>query len=223
MRQVDLPGLHSKFIGAHRPVVSELLDLSLDPEIIDEDAVGPLNFARRYGFRTKPIRIRVRGLLPYKDDVTVTAQTFASLDPPAAQVFITENEINFLSFPAPRNSLVLFGSGYGFEKLARVKWLQSKALYYWGDIDTHGFAILDQLRTHLSQAQSLMMDRDTLLAHRAQWGMESSPISRDLVGLNEAEGVLYNELRCNFHAPNLRLEQERIAFGWVERAVLGLE
>ena len=33
------------------------------------------------------------------------------------------------------------------------------------DIDTHGFAILDPLRANFPQAQSFLMDRDTLPAH----------------------------------------------------------
>ncbi len=41
--------------------------------------------------------------------------------------------------------MVLFGSGYGFEFLSNVLWLAKLNIYYWGDIDTHGFAILNQL------------------------------------------------------------------------------
>ena len=43
----------------------------------------------------------------------------------------------------------------------------------WGDIDTHGFAILDQLRGILDSVQSLLMDRETLFAFLSQWGREA--------------------------------------------------
>ncbi len=43
--------------------------------------------------------------------------------------------------------------------LAQAGWLARCQVYYWGDIDTHGFAILDQLRTHIPHARSLLMDR----------------------------------------------------------------
>ena len=35
LRQVDLPGLHTKFIEAHRGVLAELLDLALPSEVVD--------------------------------------------------------------------------------------------------------------------------------------------------------------------------------------------
>lgn len=44
----------------------------------------------------------------------------------------------------------------------------------WGDIDTHGFAILDRLRRHFPQVRSMLMDRATLLAHEGQWVTEQA-------------------------------------------------
>jgi len=100
--------------------------------------------------------------------------------PAVRRVFITENEINFLAFPPVADGLVVFGAGYGFEALAQAGWLSNCALHYWGDIDTHGFAILDQLRAHHLHAQYLLMDRQTLLQHRPQWTGE---LARPLLAL----------------------------------------
>lgn len=229
LRQVDLPGIHSKFIEAQRSVLCELLDLALPADTIDTMASGAAQFARRYGFRDKPLRVRLRFLdpehpawVPGADaDYTVSQQAFAKLAPDAQRVFITENEINFLAFPPAARSLVVFGAGYGFEAIARAAWLQQCGLHYWGDIDTHGFAILDQLRAHFPHAQSFLMDHDTLLEHQAQWTLEPQPTQRDLPRLNEAERRLYDDLRwLRLRDEPLRLEQERIAFGCVERAVI---
>ena len=63
------------------------------------------------------------------------------------------------------------------------------------------------------------MDRATLLEFEAHWGAEEKPTLRDLHRLDEHERALYDELRDNRIRPNLRLEQERIGFGWVKRAV----
>lgn len=103
--------------------------------------------------------------------------------------------------------------------LAEAAWLKRCAVHYWGDIDTHGFAILDQLRAHLPQAESLLMDRDTLMAHAALWGDEPQPVRRDLLRLTDEERALYDDLRDNRIRANLRLEQERVGFGWVEEAL----
>jgi hypothetical protein len=229
LRQVDLPGIHSKFIEAQRGVLSELLDLTLPADAIDTMASGAAQFARRYGFRDKPLRVRLRFLDPEHSawvsgadaDYTVSQQAFARLAPDVRHVFITENEINFLAFPPAAGSLVVFGAGYGFEAIARAAWLQQCGLHYWGDIDTHGFAILDQLRARFPHAQSFLMDHDTLLEHQAQWTLEPQPTQRELPRLNEAERRVYDDLRWRrLRDEPLRLEQERIAFGCVERAVI---
>jgi hypothetical protein len=141
---MDIPGVHTKFIEAHRAVLIDLLDLALSPEAIDAEAVGTNQFSRRYGFLDKPLRIRFRildpaiALLPggIDQDVAVSQYAFNRLGLNVSRVFITENETNFLSFPNLQGSMVIFGGGYGFEMLARAKWLHHCAIHYWGDIDT---------------------------------------------------------------------------------------
>ncbi|MBN8477188.1 Wadjet anti-phage system protein JetD domain-containing protein, partial [Sulfuritalea sp.] len=90
------------------------------------------------------------------------------------------------------------------------------------DIDTHGFAILDQLRAHIADVESFLMDRATLLAFATHWGEEDRQTLRDLPRLNAEEGALYDDLRDNRLRRNLRLEQERIGFGWIEAALAAL-
>ncbi|MDW7772255.1 MAG: DUF3322 domain-containing protein [Desulfobulbaceae bacterium] len=231
LRQVDITGVHSKFIEDRRAVLAELLDLALPPETIDYAASGLSGFCRRYGFCDKPLRLRFRLLDPAlallatstDQDLTLTHDTFARLALPVRHVFITENEINFLAFPHLSGSMVIFGAGYGFEMLAVADWLKRCTLHYWGDIDTHGFAILDQLRNHFPSAQSFLMDRDTLLAHRQQWGREPQPVTRDLHRLTAEEAALYDVLRRNILVERLRLEQERIGFKYVMRALERLQ
>ena len=230
LRQVDVPGVDSKFLESNRGVLAELFDLALPAEAIDFSVSGVSQFCRRYGFRDKPLRIRFR-LLDARQalllgvteqDIGVTEAAFAQLSPSASRVFITENEVNFLAFPPLPDSLVIFGAGYGFEVMKSAHWLQQRRVYYWGDIDTHGFAILDQLRARLPHARSLLMDEATLMAHESHWGEEPLPGSRDLPRLNAAELAVYNTLRDNRLRPRLRLEQERIGFGSVRAALAGL-
>lgn len=233
LRQMDLPGVDTKFTEAHRGVLTELLDLVLPPQAVDTAATGVGQFARRYGFADKPPRIRLRwlgvaALAPWGagiTDITITQTAFEALNPPVRRVLITENEVNFLALPPVADSLVVFGAGYGFEVLAGAAWLRHCAVHYWGDIDTHGFAILDQLRATLPQAQSLLMDRATLLAHADHWGHEPQPLSRELPRLHPHESALYDDLRYGRvrAEPPLRLEQERIGFGWVEQALSVLQ
>ena len=228
LRQMDVPGVHSKFVEVHRGVLGELLDRVLPPDSIDAGApAGVAGFARRYGFREKPERIRFRVLDPAcsplpadpedagGQDIALDAASFAALETGVSRVFITENEINFLAFPRVKEAMVIFGAGYGFERLARAHWLGELRLCYWGDIDTHGFAILDALRARFGHVESFLMDRSTLLAFESLWGTEDSPIDRELPRLTAQERTLYDDLRADRFGRHVRLEQERIGFGWV--------
>jgi hypothetical protein len=230
LRQVDIPGVHSKFIERHLGVLSELLDTVLPESAIDTAASGVGGFHRRYGFACKPERVRFRVLDPALSllpgvtggDVTLDVGSFRALRCNATRVFITENETNFLAFPAVTGSLVLFGAGYGFDRLDANDWLRQCQLYYWGDIDTHGFAILDQLRARLPEVQSFLMDRATLIAFEPFWGREEHQLTRDLPRLRDEECSLYDDLRAQRIRDNLRLEQEFIGFDRVHSALEAL-
>ena len=231
VRQMDIPGVHTKFIEKHRGLLSELLDCALPAAAIEEEETGVRRFERRYGFRAKPERIRFRmldascggfGLRPLAD-IETDAATFAELQPGVSQAFITENEINFLAFPDVPESMVIFGAGYGFATLGKARWLEACRLRYWGDIDTHGFAILDQLRAHLPHAESFLMDRATLLAGKQFWGQEKTPVERDLPRLSASEKALYEDLCANRLGERVRLEQERIGFARVREAIGGTQ
>jgi hypothetical protein len=227
LRQIDVPGVHTKYIEAHLGILSEMFDLVLPATAIDARATGADQFCVRYGLRDKPLRIRFRmldanlALLPggVDQDVTLDQHSFSTLAVNVDRVFMTENEINFLSFPALAGAMVVFGAGYGFDKLGIANWLARCEVMYWGDIDTHGFAILDQLRSLLPRARSFLMDRDTLLAHRGHWGAEPKPERRDLHRLTAEEQGLFDDLRDNKLGDSVRLEQERIGFGWLQASL----
>lgn len=234
VRQMDVPRAHTKFVEQHKGVLSELFDIALPPEQIDVAARGAKGFERRYGFKARPERIRFRMLDPESrilpleagtggPDIAVDGETFVRLNPPIERVLIVENEINFLSLPQMGRTMAIFGAGYGFETLGRARWISGCSLHYWGDIDTHGFAILDELRHHFRHTESFLMDRDTFLAFKALWTLERSPANRDLERLTPEELALYNDLRDNKLGTRLRLEQERIGFGWIEDRLRDLE
>ena len=233
LRQVDVPAVHTKFIETHRAVLAELFDLVLPSTAIDPSARGVSGFCHRYGFRDKPVRVRFRFLDPHlatyfavaplqqqaELDITLTQEYFAQLDLPIKRIFITENEINFLAFPPVRDGIVIFGAGYGFQHLAQARWLYAVELLYWGDIDTHGFAILNQFRSIFPSTGSFLMDRQTLLAHRVHWVEESQPETGVLQHLTAEENVLYDELCHNYWGERVRLEQEKIAFSYLLEAL----
>ena len=222
LRQVDVPGVDTKFIGRHRGVLGELLDRQLDPSRID--AREP-DFEGRYGFCRKPGYVRFRSPAGYGaySELTVRTDEFTVPPPGAARVYVVENEITYLAFPLPAGAIVIFGGGYAVQALESLAWLTGVDLVYWGDLDTHGFAILNRLRHSFPHARSMLMDRATLLAHQTQWVTEPSPTAADLGLLTPAEQELYRALVTGQFGPAIRLEQERVSFSFLERALSPLD
>jgi hypothetical protein len=230
LRQLDIPGVDSKFIEARRGLIGELLDCALPEHAIDTDASGVKGFNRRYGLRQAPPLIRFRLLDPTLfihglSDLSIPPEQFAALNLPVKRVFITENKINGLAFPDARDALVIFGLGYGLDRLKDIAWLHRVSLHYWGDIDTHGFAILNRLRASFPEAASLLMDCETLMAHRNLWGQEPliDRFDGELSRLTETEQSLFTDLKYNRLADGVRLEQERIGFGWLQSRLADLD
>lgn len=254
LRQLSLPGVHTKFIEARRRVIDEMVALlgagSLDPEaepaaddgpdtagLATDAADGALadpaartpaaRFAMRHGFLHPPEVVRFRVLDPgitalgNARDITVTAEAFSTLQLPVHTVIATENQVNFLALPERPGTLALYGAGYGFTSLRSAAWLRDCEVLYWGDLDTHGFRILDQLRAVHPHVASVLMDEETLLAHRDAWGSEPSPSRAVLSRLTADEASLYEALGNDTYGSAVRLEQELIRWNWALERLAG--
>lgn len=241
VRQLGLPGVHTKFVERNRQVIDQMLaavgrgaetgdaetgedDAEVaEQEVLLGDGAGrtpAARFARRHGFLHPPELVRFRLLDPDADmfggarDITVTAEAFRYLRLPVNTVIATENQVNFLALPERPGTLALYGGGYGFSSLRDAAWLRDCRVLYWGDIDTHGFRILDQLRAVHPHVESVLMDQETLLAHRDVWGAEPSPARAALRRLAPAEAALYEALCHDLYGTKVRLEQELVNWDW---------
>ena len=242
VRQLSLPGVHTKFIETHRRTIDEMvaglvgsqasapLDDPADLPIATDTDDGLLGapvprtpaarFASRHGFLHPPEQLRFRMLDPSipllgdARDVTVTASAFQSLRLPVTTVIITENLVNFLALPERAGAMAIFGKGYGFSALRDAAWLRDCEVLYWGDLDTHGFGILDQLRAVHPQVTSVLMDEATLLAHREMWVEETSPSRAALGRLTVEEARVYEGLQSGSYGDRVRLEQELVGWEW---------
>lgn len=227
LRQLDIEGVDTKFIESRKPLLAELL-AAIFEKSLDSPAEGVAQtFEQRYGLKSKPPIIRFRVLDPSLSvggllDVATPAAQFASLAIPARRIFITENEVNGLAFPNVAEGMVVFGLGYGLDLLSSALWMRDREIYYWGDIDTHGFAMLNRLRATFPSARSLLMDRETLFAHRALWLHEDAPFRGTLTRLEPNERELFTALVGNRLGEGIRLEQERVSFGRVRQAMQDL-
>lgn len=215
IRQIDLPGIDSKFIEQHKTQLTVLLDTLLPASSIQHEAKS---FEQRYVLRFDQYLIRFRLLDPSiaivgLTDLTLPLEDFCRLELPLEYVFITENKVNGLAFPTFPKSMVIFMLGYGVGSLAQANWLMHKRIIYWGDLDTHGFQMLSRIREKFPHVESMLMDNATLTKNRNLCISEPSPLKEIPTFLTATERATFNALSSDNIA--LRLEQERIPFGQI--------
>jgi len=218
IRELEIEGVDSKFIEQYKRVLDKLLESVLEPKFYNGEItkLAHYGFEKKYGLKydLPTIRFRILDEQHYicgLDDVSLPLNLFKNLDLGCENVYITENKINGLSFPKQKDSIVIFGLGYGIELLKEVAWLRDKNIYYWGDIDTHGFAILSQIRGYFSQTQSILMDEQTLMRFKHLAVVESKPFKGELLNLTEEEQKVFEGLKSDVYGEALRIEQERIS------------
>ncbi|MGU3499453.1 Wadjet anti-phage system protein JetD domain-containing protein [Mycobacterium sp. C31M] len=209
LREISAPGVDTKFAERYRSDLADML------------GVSRTSFLDDLGLRTKPAMVRVRfgptlGLPAPLTEIAARADELAALPLRPRTAVIVENEISYLSASVPEDGVVLWGKGFEVDQVGRMPWLSDVVVAYWGDIDTHGFAILDRLRAWLPTTRSVLMDRETLLAHQDRWVTEDRPARSALTRLTPSELALYTDVVEDRLAERVRLEQERIDWRWVE-------
>lgn len=206
-RQVGIRGVDSKWFTAHRAVLTDLVQAisgSADLGIVNSD---PL------------VRMRILDpqLLPgAPQDFAASPLELAALPLSPTIIYVFENLESVLTMPAIPGGVVLHGGGYAVDLLSSISWLHSAPVWYWGDLDSHGFAILNQLRSYLPQARSVLMDTLTLESHADLWVPEPKPHTGQFTSLTDSESATLMRLR---ELGNVRLEQERIPWDYAQNAL----
>lgn len=210
-RQLPVAGVDSKWLESRAAMVHRLLGPILArPEAED--------FFNRSGLRRAPFRVRMRVLCPELQvqlggltDIEAPLSEVGRLKIKPARCIAVENLASGLALPEMPGTVSFMGLGNAVSMLGTVPWLAATDLWYWGDIDTHGFAILSRLRREFPNVRSLLMDEATLLGHRELWveePVQAADIYRE--GLSEAEFEVFQGLRTGRWGCKVRLEQERI-------------
>jgi hypothetical protein len=222
IRQLPVPGIDTKWLEKRQSVViswlSQLIGLT-----------GKSDLYALAGLRRLPQFLRMRVLDPELrklffglGDIQAPVEELAKLDIPVRHVFIVENLQTGLAFEDMAGAVVLMGQGYSVEPFGSLPWLRGANCYFWGDLDTHGFAILDRLRRYLPKTHSILMDEATLMRHRELWVSEETPVSvTELPGLYDEERTVFEGMLTGRWGNNIRLEQERIEWAFVQ-SVIGL-
>jgi hypothetical protein len=206
--------MDTKWLEARTPLLADLV------AALQADEAEVSGFHQRCGLKETPHIVRLRLLDPSLrervgglGDIAAPISEIAALRLPISRAYIVENVQTGLCFGDRSGCIVFMGLGYGVSALGRLPWLADAECIYWGDLDTHGFAILNRLRSCLPKAVSALMDESTLLRNRNLWGEEEKQVSAlSLPLLTVDEQTVYQGLKQQRWGPNVRLEQERIAW-----------
>lgn len=205
--------VHTKFVERNKGIIRELLDILISDALNTEEK----DFEKRFNLKyVEPlVRFRIlddsisRNYCNGISDLSVTISQFRKMALPIQIIYIVENKMNMLTFPPVKESIVIWGHGFGVDVMKNVEWMKSMHIYYWGDLDAQGFQILSEIRTYYQQVVSFLMDRETFDRYsEGDIGTESN-ITKDLC-LTTEENEMFKYLRDT----NLRLEQEKIPFDY---------
>ena len=212
--------VHTKFIEKNKGILTILLS-DIIPQHINKQGES---FEDIFYLKTKRNLIRIRFLdsdlspLPGFDEIGIAETDINTLSLSCKRVFIIENDIAALTFPKLPHSIILFGKGYNVASLKDIEWLKSVEIYYWGDMDVHGFEIMSQVRSYFSHVQSFLMDQETFENFKPDFETGKRNKTPTPVYLTHEEAKLYHIIREG----NLRLEQEKISQTWVQSRVHSL-
>lgn len=220
-RQIPVSGIDSKWLESRKGLISDLV------ATLQGDTTGDRDFFRRCGLRPRPQLMRMRVLDPELrarlgglGDITAPCEEVASISMLPTNVFIVENLETGLAFDNLAGSVVIMRLGYAVDVLGQLPWLQLAQCFYWGDLDTHGFAILNRARTYIPKLKTVLMDESTLMSHRDLWGEEKEQhLSIELPLLTSTEQELYKSLKNNTWGQQVRLEQERVSWDMAWTAI----
>lgn len=214
-RQIPVAGADSKWLELRKGLISDLV------ATLQNDPTGDRDFFRRCGLRPQPQLIRMRVLDPELrarlgglGDISAPCEDVASIGIRPTNVFIVENLQTGLAFGDLPGAVVIMRLGYAVDVLGQLPWLRKAQCIYWGDIDTHGFAILNRARTYIPSLKTVLMDEPTLMSHRDLWVEEKDQhLSIEFPLLTSTEQKLYQSLKSNTCGQQVRLEQERVRWG----------
>jgi hypothetical protein len=220
-RQLPIQGLDTKWMEARRSLIADLmraLRAASEEIAIKQTASEVPDFYDLCGVLCPPPRVRIRILCPELRklsgglcDLEAPVTELAGLPIQPCKILVLENLETGLALPDIPGTVAVLKLGNAVPLLANLGWATGTRCVYWGDIDTHGFAILDLARATLPRVKSVLMDESTLLAYRSLCTLEPSQYgANDLTRLTEWERRVYQGLKAQIWGTNLRLEQERI-------------
>ena len=214
-RALPVAGVDSKWLEKRRGTLARLWNT------VTGENVSAADFLEHVGLLRLPQFVLVKNAAAWvgeeaaEEVVKLPVETLAKKTPESPVVLIIENEQTALSLDF-RDVPIFLALGYGVTLLESLPWMKEKRILYFGDLDTHGLAILAECRRLFPQTESVLTDLATFERFRALAVPEPKQAALPTDRLTTEE----RDLGVRLLAEGLRLEQERIPLETVREALL---
>lgn len=216
LRALSVAGTDSKFFERNRQLVTLMLDILYDGQTSETGLEAFLD-AEDEGQHWLLVADLDGALLPFSQ-LRVRARDLLNTPLPGEYLILVENERCLHQLPRTPDTIAVLGSGLNLTWL-QASWLSTRAVAYWGDLDTWGLVILGHARQQLPHLTPLLMDQATFKMFSSSSAVQEPRPAPDALppGLLNSEAGLYNLLKESARG---RLEQEFIPAASVHEAVI---
>jgi hypothetical protein len=214
LRTLSLEGIDTKFFERNSRLVTALLDARFDGEV---SRIGLETFlaATSEGDHWLLVMDLDGSLLPFQKQ-RVRSSELKCKPLPGTRILIVENETCQHLLPNVPEAIAVLGSGFDLQ-WTEGRWLHSRHIGYWGDIDTWGLQFLAAARQRLPHVGALMMTPDIYEQNLEAAVPEPIVAAAEApAGLTDVERMLYERLVTERRG---RLEQEFLSAATVREAI----
>jgi len=166
VRNTPVEGLNVEFLKKNEELITEVLNERFDDNI---DELGGLlswlgyekNNVDDQWVYIRPLSDETASGIGFLPTARVLADDLQNFELPATNILVIQNPKPGFSLPKMEDTIAVFGVGKNTDWLL-AEWVDQKNVIYWGDIDSEGLHILDELKQMMCHIKTVMMDFETL-------------------------------------------------------------
>lgn len=211
IRQIPVRGVDTQWFESFRYLILSFLRdfLDLNPlrrDLLQLGLVPPTEVVRVV-LLDNVLRSKVGGLR----DIGLTLQDLAKLDIKPRKVLFFDDLATALSLPdVPGVVAIVLGNH--INEICKISWVSHSQCVYVSGIELRAFAVINNIRVNLPNAQTLTLNKDVFAANHDIWSFDDIEVKEfnSNMALTVQESLLYNMLIAGSFGRRARIPQERM-------------
>lgn len=219
-RELEIPGVDTKFFEKNIEAIREMYNVLHDTKFVNLSELNQVLHIIKPPEDKEFIPIRFLDSKYRVDNITIMKIHYTELSRLTMRpkkVYIVENKETFYHFPIISGSVVIFGAGISVSGLLKdIPFIQeADDVYYWSDLDTNGFQMLNNMRKIYPKLRSFLMDMETVMLTKQFAVEDTGSVMAGFDQLTPSENECFDYLQQR----RLRIEQEKIPWSYVVRKI----